>query len=380
MRINAIQSDLLRKRKVVDARNKFLIEVNGQQIINFSHNDYLGLADDEAVKAAAKQGIDQYGLGSAAAAQVSGYYKAHQSFERAFAAFLNCDKAILFSSGYLANLAVFSALANQNDTVFLDKASHASIYDGLKLSNANLIRYHSHCIQHVEQRYQQQQKIDLWITESVKGMSGQQIDLKKYATINDKKVFFVIDEAHSIGVLGKHGDGAHREANLTQAQAVVIAPLGKAFGMMGGIVAGNKEHISNILQHARSYRYTTAIPPAIAYAGLTILKKVKQEEWRRTKVKDLSEYFNEQAQRLGIQLLSDHLTPIKAIQVTDNQRVLALQTYLLTRGFLVAAIRPPTVPLHSARIRISLSSLHTEQQIQALLSNIQYFFDHLPNE
>ncbi|HEX4044881.1 MAG TPA: 8-amino-7-oxononanoate synthase [Gammaproteobacteria bacterium] len=366
-------SILLRNRQVVSREGKNKIRIKNQQLLNFSSNDYLGMTHHPAVKKAFIQAIKQYGVGSGSAALVSGWQLPHEELEKQFAAFLGRERALLFNSGYLANLGVITVLAQRKTAIVADRLCHASLLDGIQLTRAKHYRYR-HCdIMHAADLLKKNaQSSILLVTESVFSMEGDIAPIKDLALLaKQSDAAFIVDDAHGIGVLGQQGRGISESAELdAEAITCLITPLGKAFGGMGAIVSASHTVIEAIMQFARSYRYTTAISPAIAAAMLKTLILIQQETWRREKLRTLIQFFIEEAIERGLSLLSTALTPIKSIIVGDNQQLEAIEQQLLTRGLLVACIRPPTVANGTARIRISLNCLHSKKDILFLLDNI----------
>ncbi len=362
-------NNLLRKRVVVGSRNDNYIISDGKECINFCSNDYLGLATSESIKAAFIEGVDRYGFGSGSSALVSGYFTPQQQLEEKFAEFLNRERAIYFNSGYLANLGVISALNGRDNTIISDKLCHASILDGIQLSRADHHRFRHNDIDHLKSILQSVTGHSTIVTEGVFSMEGDISPLDQIAKIAVKnKASLIIDDAHGIGVLGQTGRGTCEYHQLLQKNVTcLITPLGKAFGAIGCIVSGSDDVIEAILQFARTYIYTTSLPPSIAIAAMQSLKILQQESWRRDRLNSIIKYFIEQARQRDLPLVSDDQTPIKSILVGDNLKVIQIQQELFQKGFYVSCIRPPTVPINTARIRITLNCNHQEQEIERLL-------------
>ncbi len=358
---------LFRHRHTIDNRDDAMLSMHEKSVINFTSNDYLNLANRPEVKSAFAEGVQRYGLGSGSASFVSGYYKSHQALEEAFCEFLNRDKAILFNSGYHANLGVISSLANKNSVIIADKLCHASIIDGILLSRAKYYRYRHNDLLHAENLIHQHAN-SLLITESVFSMQGNITDAKSLAAM---KATLTIDDAHGIGILGKTGKGICEAQNLTQDDvACLVTPLGKALGSYGAIVSGREEIIETILQFSRTYYYTTSLPPAVSHATLTSLKIMQKESWRREQLHHLITIFIKGAHERGFDIVSSDQTPIKSILVESAMKALEIQHKLLEKNILVSCIRPPTVPTNASRIRVSLSCMHTEAQITQLLDEL----------
>jgi 8-amino-7-oxononanoate synthase len=361
--------DLIRSRFTINTRNDNKIKVGESSLVNFSSNDYLGIAEHPKVKKAFIDGVQQFGTGSSSSALVSGFYQPHRILEEKSAEFLQRDSAILFNSGYLANIGVITALANRSGKIFADKLCHASILDGIQLSRANSIRYHHNDLTHLASLLKQETHPNWLITESVFSMEGQISPIDQIvATTQSYPLSIMVDDAHGIGVLGKNGRGICEHYGLSQQQIpCLIVPLGKACGSMGAIVAGSKELIECLLQFSKTYRYTTALPPALAHATITALKIVETENWRRLKLQEIIQFFIAEAKKRCLPLLSEDLTPIKPILIGDNNRALQIKQILQEKGFFISCIRPPTVPTGTARIRISLNSMHQKSQVTDLL-------------
>jgi len=352
---------LLRKRVPVNLRDKNNIVVDEKQCVNFSNNDYLAMATHPEVKNAFIEGVKEYGVGSGASAVVSGYFDVQQQLEQRFAQYLGRARAILFNSGYHANIGVIPALINRSDVVLSDKLCHASILDGIQLSRAKHFRHRHNDLAHLQELTDV--KAPGWIiTESVFSMQGNKTPLKSVCDIaQGSNAKLLVDDAHGAGVFEE----------LDPRIDCVVTPLGKAFGCVGAIVSGSDELIETVLQFARSYRYTTALPPATCMAIMKSLEIIEAEDWRRETLKKRIGFFVDLAKSRGLQLVSSDLTPIKCIVLSDNEQVLSVQKKMMDKGFFVACIRPPTVPKGTARIRISLNCEHTEDQITQLLDNLQ---------
>ena len=326
--------------------------INSNQI-NFSSNDYLGISKSDRVAKAFIEGVNLYGFGSGSSALVSGYYSPARKLEERFAKLLNHESAIFFNSGYHANLGLIQALAMN---MVMDKLCHASIIDGARLSGKQFKRYKHNDLIHAESLLKEG---DLLISERVFSMEGDIADIANLTKLATKyKANLVIDDAHGFGIL----------ANNIKSDLLVI-PLGKALGGIGAIVAGSKLHIDYLRQFARSYSYSTALPPAIAHANLTALQVMIDEHWRLEKLQSLINYFNEQAKAAGLNLTSINSTPIKSILIRDNIKAKLLEKNLQEQGFFVKAILPPTVA--QGIIRISISALHSQEDITRVIEAIQ---------
>jgi len=363
---------LARQTIAFSDRDKDSIYINDERYINFTSNDYLGISNHAEITKAFIKGVESFGFGSCSSVLVSGYSSIQQKLEEQFAEFVGRDRAIFFNSGYMANLGVIIALASRKSVVFSDKFCHASLLDGILLSKAKHFRYQHQNIEHL--KYLASIACpDIIITESIFSMEGSITLLADIVEIaKENKSLLLVDDAHGIGVLGENGGGICEEVNLSQDDIpCLITSCSKALGGFGAMVSGRIELIEMILQFAKSYRCTTSLSPAICQGLLASLTVIRTEQWRRDKLKENIQTFIEESGKLGLELVASNMTPIKSILAYDNKRAVAAQKFLLTKGFLVACIRPPTVPAKSARIRISLSCHHTEKQIIEMLSHLE---------
>ncbi|MBA3661145.1 MAG: 8-amino-7-oxononanoate synthase [Gammaproteobacteria bacterium] len=368
---------LTRARMVCESRRAQHIGEDQRSYINFTSNDYLGLATDPRVKKAMIDGINQYGVGSGSSPVVSGYYQSTRALEEQFADFLKRDRAVLFNSGYHANCGLFSAIADRHTSIIADKFLHASLLDGIRLSRAKLCRFQHHHAQHASQLLEKNWGA-LFVTESVSSMSGEICPLPEYLPATKKyQAITVLDDAHGIGILGELGAGGCDQFNLQQSDIhFLITPLAKALGTMGALVSGSHAAIESLIQFARTYHYSSALPPAIPVATLAALKILQTENWRRDQLKSLIQHFIREAKNRNLPLTSDDLTPIKSIIIGGNAATSRLVSDLRDHHFLVACIRPPTVPNNTARIRISLNCMQKESDITALLDFISRRYHH----
>lgn len=361
----------MRTRPIVSQLAGKQIRVNGRCCTNFANNDYLGLHKHPKILESLTQAAQKYGLGSGASALICGYTDAHFRVEEAFANWLGVDKTLLFNTGYCANVGVISALCNRHSTVLSDKLCHASLLDGILLSRTKHRRYRHNDLAHLEDMARSS-AVDLIITESVFSMEGTIAPIAELARLAQTyQAGLLIDDAHGIGMQGENGAGICAHPGMDQAPFLVrVLPLGKAFHAIGAIVAADATTLDAILQFSRTYTYTTAIPPAICAAIHTTLEVVQTEGWRREQLMKNIQFFQHHAQDMGLALMHTNLTPIQPILVPDHTQLLSLQKFLLESGFYVPAIRPPTVPKGTSRLRMSLSSAHTSKDIQQLLDAI----------
>jgi 8-amino-7-oxononanoate synthase len=360
--------DLYRTRRVNEGPQGAEVTVDGRRMLAFCSNDYLGLAADPRLVEALKAGAARYGVGSGAAHLVSGHSRAHHALEDELAEFTGRERALLFSTGYMANLGVVTALAGRGDRVLQDRLNHASLIDAGVLSRADLVRYAHADPADLEARMEGGGGQCLVATDGVFSMDGDVAPLPGLASVCARHgAWLMVDDAHGIGVLGPEGRGSVAAAGLGQAEVpILMGTLGKALGTAGAFVAGPEVLIESLIQFARPYIYTTAIPPALAEATRVALRIVREEPWRQERLAGLVQRFRHGAARLGLSL-ADSQTPIQALLLGSAERALRWSEALARQGILVTAIRPPTVPAGSARLRITLSARHRPEQVEALL-------------
>lgn len=361
------------RRLVASAQGRELL-VDGKRLLNFCSNDYLGLASDERVRAAFIQGVSDWGVGSGAAHLVSGHTSAHHKLEAALAEFTGRPRALLFASGYAANLGTINALLSKGDYVFEDKLNHASLLDGGLTSGARFQRYaHRDTVDLTNklQRCADSTGRKLVITDGTFSMDGTVCDIAATAAAAKKyAAWLMVDEAHSLGVAGKQGCGLVDPENFDSDEiAILIGTLGKAFGTQGGFVAGSEALVETLIQHARTYIYSTALPAAVAVATLTSLEIIRAENWRRERLQELITRFREGAQKLGLELL-DSATPIQPVILGAERSALNMSAALEDQGLMITPIRPPTVPPGSSRLRITFTATHTDADLEKLLTGL----------
>jgi len=367
------QGNRYRQREIVGTAQGTNIQINGKSFLNFSSNDYLGLANDPAVVEAFNKGASHYGVGSGAAHLITGHSSVHHDLEQALAEHTGRSRALLFSTGYMANIGVITALCGREDLVIEDRLNHASLIDGGLYSNASFKRY-AHAdmtaLENILKTVTAKQR--LIVTDGVFSMDGDITPLDDIMLLSKQyNADVLVDDAHGLGVLGKHGGGVCESLSLNEDdQPILMATLGKAFGVFGAFVAGSNDLIEWLIQQARTYVYTTAIPPAIAAASLASLKIIQTQPERREHLDDLINQFKKGVASLGLQLMPSQ-TPIQPIVVGDESRALEWSEDLRSQGLLVKAIRPPTVPNGTSRLRITFSAAHTQQDVQRLLVSLE---------
>ena len=366
-------SGLVRKHQVLESAQGVDIQVDGKRFLGFCSNDYLGLASHPDIGEAAIKSIEAYGFGSGASHLVIGHHLEHELLEQELAGFTGRDRAMVFSSGYMANMALVSSLAKKSDLVLQDKLNHASLLDGGLLSGARFQRFLHNDMTSLEgylSKFSHDPKIDktLVVTDGVFSMDGDTAKLSEMANISrHHDALLMVDDAHGLGVLGEQGQGTIAAQGLSQEDVpVLMGTFGKAFGTSGAFVAGSEQLIEFLTQVARPYIYTTAMPPSIAAATRKSLELIKGADSSRKHLQALITYFRAKVSALGYSLMPSE-TPIQPVVIGSSFETMALAEFLKNKGILVGAIRPPTVPDKTARLRITLSAAHSFAQIDRLL-------------
>lgn len=370
------KQSLYRRRDVLQSPQGANVEIDGKKLLNFSANDYLGLANHPDIIASFKDAADEYGVGGGSSHLVNGHSHHHHQLELELAEFCNRSRALLFCSGYMANVGVINALVGKGDDVFQDKLNHASLLDGGLLSGATFRRYlHDDAASLEAKLVRSNAAKKLVVSDAVFSMDGNIANLPRLVeTTSRHAAWLMIDDAHGVGCLGETGAGCSEMYQLNEQQVpVLIGTLGKAFGTSGAFVAGSDALIETLIQFARTYIYTTSMPPAIAAATRTSLAIVKKERWRRDHLSQLIAQFTSGCHNLGIVLLPSN-TPIQPIMIGSAQTAMQASESLKARGVQVKAIRAPTVAVGQARLRVTLSAAHTHKDIQELLSALALVF------
>ncbi len=363
---------LYRARRVTAGPQGPEMVVDGRRLLTFCSNDYLGLAADPRVAEAMRLGIARYGVGAGAAHLINGHSHAHHALEEELADFTGRERALLFSTGYMANLGVISALVGRSDTVLEDRLNHASLLDGGLMARARLKRYPHADAARLDELLADARGRRLVVSDGVFSMDGDVAPLTALAeTCASRTAWLMIDDAHGLGVMGPQGRGSVAAAGLDVGDVpVLVGTLGKALGTSGAFVAGSRQLIETLIQQARPYIYTTAMPPAIAEATRVSLQLCRDEAFRREQLAALIRRFRQGAERLGLQLMASD-TPIQPIVLNSASTATRWSERLYQDGILVTAIRPPTVPDGSARLRVTLSASHTPAQVDALLAVLE---------
>jgi 8-amino-7-oxononanoate synthase len=359
---------LLRQRRVLQSPQSPHINVDGKSYLSFCSNDYLGLANHPRLIAALQQGAAQYGVGAGAAHLVSGHTQVHHELETALADFAGKPAALLFSTGYMANLGAVQALVGKGDTVFADKLNHASLNDAMQLSRAKVQRYRHNDVTQLAQLLEiSSSGRKLVITDAVFSMDGDLASLREtLALCEQHDAWLLVDDAHGFGVLGEGGRGSLSHSGIASPRIIYMATLGKAAGVSGAFVAAEQVVIDTLINHARSYVYTTAAPPALASAVLASLQLIAQSEGLRAHLQRMIAKLRSGLRELPWKLMLS-TTAVQPLLIGDNRQALHLSEALRERGIWVAAIRPPTVPQGTARLRITLSAAHRAADVTRLI-------------
>ena len=359
---------LYRQRLVIQGGQGIEVQVRGETLLSFCSNDYLDLAHHPEVVAAFIASAARDGVGAGASHLITGHHSAHHALEEELADFVGTPRALLFSTGYMANLGVTAALMHRHGSVFEDKLNHASLIDAARLSGARVRRYVHGDVGRLTALLAAAPEEKLILSDGVFSMDG---DVAPLPALMDAArthgAWLLLDDAHGLGVLGQHGRGTFEHFGLPVASpAILMGTLGKALGTFGAFVAGNDDVIETLIQHARTYIYTTALPPAVAEATRASLKVLRADDGRRALLHARIRQFREGARQLGLTLPASE-SAIQPVILGASGLALAASEALRARGILVTAIRPPTVPQNTARLRITLSAAHTPQQVERLL-------------
>ena len=364
------QADQLRTRRIIDGPQDAAMLVDGKRVMSYASNDYLGLANHPKVVEAAMRALKRYGLGAGSSHMISGHMRAHHELEEKLTDYICLPKALLFSSGYAANIGILTTLAGRGDTIFADKLNHACLTDGALLSRANFKRY-PHCdLVRLEAMLADAKQAGrkLIVTDAVFSMDGDIAPLPELLKLAEQyNALLVIDDAHGFGILGYRGKGSLEHFNLKSERIVYMATLGKAAGGYGAFVAGNEDIVEWIMQSARSYIFTTATPPAIAAAMQASLDVMQADRERLKHLRMLIDFFADSL-KLQYAKLPFSQTAIQPILIGDNATTMAFAENLRERHMLVPAIRPPTVPPGTARLRVSITANHTADDLFDLIT------------
>ena len=360
---------LARRRRVLDSPQAPHATVDGRALVNFSGNDYLGLANHPRLRAAAHAAIDEWGVGAGASPLVSGYQRIHEEAEERFARFSGLPRALLFPSGYAANLGIVAALADREAEVFGDRLNHACLHDGAVLSRATYTRYRHLDVEGLARALEgSKAAVKLIATDGVFSMDGDVAPLPELLGLAERHgAWLLVDDAHGVGVLGERGRGSLEHFALASPRIVYMATLGKALGGYGAFVAGSHEALEWLLQRARTLIYSTALPPMAAAVAVAAMDLVDAEPDRVARLRAHIQRFHRLAADAGLVPLPSP-TAIQPLVLGASAAAVEASRRLADRGFLVPGIRPPTVPEGSARLRISLCADHEPGDVEALVA------------
>jgi 8-amino-7-oxononanoate synthase len=362
---------LLRQRRLLDSPQAEHIVANNQHFLSFCSNDYLGLANHPALIAAMQQAAGDSGVGSGASNLITGHHRHHDNLEKQLAKFVKLPAALLFSTGYMANIGVLGALMGRNDAIFADKLNHACLNDGAYFSLAEFHRFPHNDVAALETLLRASvAKHKMIAVDAVFSMDGDIAPLVEYLALCEKyDAYLYVDDAHGFGVLGEHGEGSLNHCQLKSPRIIMMATLGKAAGVAGAFVAGEQVVIDYLIQTAKSYVYSTPAPPALSATLSESVSLIEQGDDLRAHLRMLIAYLKDNLHCKKWQLMPSE-TSVQPLVVGGNLEALALSEYLQTLGILVPAIRPPTVPVNTARLRISLSAAHSLEDVKALIDAI----------
>lgn len=369
---------LRRIRRIHAEREGAWAIMNGHRLLNFSSNDYLGFAQHSDVIKAFKKGVEQFGVGSAGSALVSGYFSAHHALEQQAAELFGYEACLYVGSGYLANIGVLQTLLNEQSVCVQDKLNHACLIDGARFSGCSLKRYAHQDLGAAEKFCHQAQSDNIFlVSDGVFSMDGDATDLNALATIAKKySATLMIDDAHGVGVLGSSGLGSLQASKLSAEQVpILIIPAGKALGGQGALILSKHIIIQHLIETARPYLFSTAPAPAMAVALSQALHCLKQQPEHHARLQTNIQLFTRLACEAKLPILPSH-SAIQPLMVGNNARALWLAEKMQQKGFWLSAIRPPTVPAGKARLRITLTALHKAEQLSALVNTLQALLEH----
>ncbi|MEW9897239.1 8-amino-7-oxononanoate synthase [Chitinivorax sp. PXF-14] len=365
------EQGLLRQRRVLESPQGAHVLIDGKPYIAFASNDYLGLAGHPELIEATRQAVLNWGVGGGASHLVAGHFSAHEALETVLARFVGRDAALLFSTGYMANLGVVTALAGREAAIFADKLNHASLNDACLLSRAHFKRFAHNDMAMLERLLaESNHDTKLIVVDAVYSMDGDQAPVSELVRLADRyDAWLLLDDAHGFGVLGPDGRGSLVAHQVSSPRVIYMATLGKAAGVAGAFVAGTQDMIDWLTQRARTYIYTTAQPPMLAETLLKSVELIERESWRREHLRKLIAVLRKGLSASPWTLMPSE-TPIQPLLIGDNAEALRVSEQLRDAGFWVPAIRPPTVAPGTARLRISLSAAHLEQDVENLCGAI----------
>lgn len=361
----------LRELKWIGSRLSSRVRMEGREVLLFCSNDYLGISQVLSLKEEASRAIEEWGVGAPSSRSIAGSLLIHKQLEEELADFKGTEAALLFPTGYMANIAILTSLVGEGDLILSDQYNHASIIDGSRLSRAEVWVYRHRDLDHLEDLLKRSRhRRKLIVTDGVFSMEGDIAPLKELRELSDRYgAFLVVDDAHATGVLGQEGRGTAEHFGLLGQVEVQMGTMGKAFGVMGAFVAGEKVLVDYLVNRARTFMYTTSLPPPLVGILLGALRILKEERWRRERLWQNTYMFREGLKRLGFEVLGD--TPIVPIVIGDDKLTMEFSRRLLEKGVYVQGIRPPTVPEGTSRLRFSISALHAEEDITYALGALE---------
>jgi 8-amino-7-oxononanoate synthase len=364
---------LYRERRSINSAQGALIEIDGKQVLNFSSNDYLGFANNSELKDCMIDAINKYGIGSASSQLIVGHLTPHKNLEEKLSKFLKRDAALVFPTGYQANLAIASTLIDSNTVILQDKLNHASLIDSAMLSKGKLVRYRHNDIDHLKNLLEKHKQNNLVVmTDGVFSMDGDYAPVMEIAVLcKTYNALLIVDDAHGIGVLGNTGAGLLEELKLNQQQVpLLIGTFGKSFGASGAFISGSDLHVDAFIQKARTYIYTTALLPSVAATMINAIDLVIRGKHLRKNIQELVVYYKKQIKNENLNV-SESMSHIQPLIIGNANKALAISKSLYEKNMLVTAIRPPTVPKDTSRLRISINATHTTNQIDRLVNAIK---------
>ena len=368
---NLKRDGLFRERRTISSAQGPIIFIKEKKFLNFSSNDYLGFANNGELKRYMIKAIKEYGIGAGSSQLLVGHIEPHQRLEKKLAKFFNKKAALIFSSGYHANLAIASALINKNTIILQDKFNHASLVDSALLSKGKLVRYR-HCdLKHLKSLLEKHKNNELIVmTDGVFSMDGDYAPLAEISKLCRKfNALLIVDDAHGVGVLGENGAGLVEEMNIEKKIDLLIGTFGKSFGAAGAFIVGSETIIEAFIQKARTYIYTTALLPSLAATITHALKMIKESDSLRLHIKELVAHYKQLSKKAGI-CTSKFDSHIQPLVVGGANETVQLSKALYENNILVPAIRPPTVPKGTSRLRISITAAHTKKDISMLVNTI----------
>ena len=372
-RLEQLERDgLMRHRRVVQGARGAWLDVEGHRLLSFCSNDYLGLASHPDIVAAAQRALAESGVGAGASALISGHDARYERLEGRLAELVGAPRALCFSTGYMANLGIVAAMTGRGDTVFSDELNHASLVDAARLSRAEVEVYPHADLEVLEARLARcASAVKLVASDTVFSMDGDLAPVRELVALCERHdAWLLLDDAHGFGVLGEAGRGTLAHFGVRSPRVIYMATLGKAAGVFGAFAAGEPDVIEWLIQRARSYVFTTGSPPALAAALIESVRLIEHDEWRRARLREHVARLRAGLRELPWTLLASE-TPIQPLLVGDNRIAVELMDALLEQGLWVPAIRPPTVPAGTARLRISLSAAHEAEEVDRLVEALR---------